>query len=90
MIYKGLQLKVKDNHGYFRSATVLDPVDLSHSEECLWWVQYSVDDNTEVTVVSENDLINWNRVFHCVCGSEKVGISNRHSYWCAKYEKFRV
>ena len=69
------------HHGQFVSG-ILSMI-VTDLEEPYWWVQL----NDSILVFPEKDIIEWNNVL-CECGSEKVGISNRHAQWCPKDEVF--
>lgn len=77
-IYEGAKIKVLNKDGSFTQGEALELC--GFGMENLWLVRYG----DETSVFEETELLKWNRHRECVCGSEKVGISNRHAYWCDK------
>ena len=77
MIVKGNTVLVKTEKGAMVTATLLDAFD-----DDLWWVQYELDGQPEITIYNVNDIMRWNtKPSPCVCGRLKANSPN-HAVWC--------
>jgi len=84
MYSKGTVLKIKNGKGTFVSATILEFADF-HGVERMWWLEHFENGRKEVSVFTEDDLIEWNKERDCTCGAKATHSPNTppgHAYYC--------